>query len=156
MDVSDEDRALHVAEKVVSAHQKYKTGHDAVTGIMAQFDVCSTASDLGSAVVASVEPEAVMTATCVVLSAASNVASLKLPDLTMYKVLASLQRIEEGLDQMLTTPLNKAIDYYKTVINAVLTENFKTAFETLPLLKDNATTAFHYANKKNIGIESFR
>ena len=57
---------------------------------------------------------------------------------------------------MLTTPLNKAIDYYKTVINAVLTENFKTAFETLHLLKDNATTAFHYANKKTIGIESFR
>ena len=107
-------------------------------------------------VITNVEPEAVMTATCVVLSAASNVASMKFPDLTMQKVLASLQRIEEGLDQMLTTPLNKAIDYYKTVINAVLTENFKTAFETLHLLKDNATTAFHYANKKTIGIESFR
>ena len=74
----------------------------------------------------------------------------------MYKVLASLQRIEGRLDQMLTTPLDKAIDYYKTVINAVLSENFKLAFEKLPLLMDNAPTAFHYANKKDIGIESYR
>ena len=123
---------------------------------MSKFDVSSRAAELGSEVVASVDPEDVMASTCVVLSTASNtMIPFKLPKLTL-EFLASLKRIEEGLDQMLTTPLNKAIDYYKTVINAVLTENFKTAFETLPLLKDNATTAFHYANKKNIGIESFR
>ena len=121
---------------------------------MSKFEVSSVAK-LG-AVVAEIEPEAVMTATCVVLSAASNVASLKVPDLTMHKVLASLERIEGKLDQMMTTPLNKAIDYYKSVINAVLSENFELAFEKLPLLMDNATTAFHYANKKNIGIESYR
>ena len=97
-----------------------------------------------------------MTATCVVLSAASNVASLKFPDLTMHKVLASLKRIEGRLDQILTAPLNKAIDYYKTVINAVISENFKLAFDKLPILMENATTAFHYANKKDIGIESYR
>ena len=76
--------------------------------------------------------------------------------MTMNKVLSSLQRIEEGLDQMLTEPLNTAFDYYKTVINAVLSENFKYAFERLPLLEENATKAFHYANKKDIGIESYR
>ena len=152
-DVSDKDRALQIA---VSAQKKYKTGHDTVTEeIMAKFDIGSTVARLGSTV-AEIEPEAVMTATCVVLSAASNVASMKFPDLTMQRVLASLQRIEEGLDQLLTTPLNKAIDYYKTVLNAVLSDNFKLAFEKLPLLMDNATTAFHYANKKNIGIESYR
>jgi len=97
-----------------------------------------------------------MTATCVVLSAASNVASLKFPDMTMHKVLASLKRIEGKLDQMLAAPLNKALDYYKSVINAVLSGDFKLAFEKLPLLIDNATTAFHYANKKDIGIESYR
>ena len=155
MDFSDKDRALQFADKVVSAHKKYKTGHDAVTGIMSKYDVGSNVAELGSTV-ARVEPEDVMTATCVVLSAASNVASMKFPDLTMYKVLASLQRIEGRLDQMLTAPLNKAIDYYKTVINAVLSENFKLAFDKLPLLMDNATTAFHYANKKDIGIESYR
>ena len=122
---------------------------------MSKFEVGSSGAKLG-AIVAEIEPEAVMTATCVVLSAASNLASLKVPDLTMHKVLASLERIEGKLDQMMTTPLNKAIDYYKSVINAVLSENFELAFEKLPLLMDNATTAFHYANKKDIGIESYR
>ena len=154
-DISDYDRALQCADELESTHEKFKTGHGVVTGIMAKFDVSSTVAKLGSSV-AEIEPEAVMTATCVVLSAASNVASMKFPDLTMHKVLASLQRIEGRLDQMLTTPLNKAIDYYKTVINAVLSENFKLAFDKLPLLMDNATTAFHYANKKDIGIESYR
>ena len=115
---------------------------------MSNFDVDST--------VARIEPEDVMTATCVVLSAASNVASMKLPDFTMQKVLASLHRIEEGLDQVLTEPLNTAFDYYKTVINAVLSDNYKLAFDRLPLLEERATKAFHYANKKNIGIESYR
>ena len=92
----------------------YSTGHDAITGMMSKFDVGSKVSKLGSTV-AEIEPEAVMTATCVVLSAASNVASMKLPDLTIHKVLASLQRIEESLDQILTEPLNTAIDYFKTV-----------------------------------------
>ena len=154
VDVSDEERGLQLREKLQSAHENYKAGHDAVTGIMSKYEVGNVA-ELGSTV-ARVEPEDVMTATCVVLSAASNVASMKFPDLTMYKVLASLQRIEGRLDQMLTAPLNKAIDYYKTVINAVLSENFKLAFDKLPLLMDNATTAFHYANKKDIGIESYR
>ena len=104
-----------------------------------------------------VEPVAVMTATCVVLSAASNVASIKFPDLTTHKVLASIQRIEGGLvDQMLTEPLNSALDYYKTVINEVLSNNFKLAFDTLPLLEERATKAFYYANNKKIGIESYR
>jgi len=132
-DVSDEDRAQQITESY---------------GIMSNFDVGSTGSQI--------EPEAVMTATCVVLSGASNVASLRFPDLTMHKMLASLQRIEGKLDQMLAAPLNKAFDYYKSVINAVVSEDFKLAFEKLPLLMDNATTAFHYANKKNIGIESYR
>ena len=123
--------------------------YNAGYGLLSNFDVGSTVSQL--------EPEAVMEATCVVLSAASNVASLKFPDMTMYKVLASLQRIEGKLDQILAAPLNKALDYYKSVINAVLSVDFKLAFEKLPLLMDNATTAFHYAaNKKDIGVECYR
>ena len=154
-DISDEDRALKFADEVDSAHEIYKTGHDAMMGIMSKFDISSSFSMLGINI-SEIDPKAVMTATCVVLSAASHVASLQLPDLTMQKVLASLQRIEGRLDQMLTTPLNKAFDYYKTAINAVLTGNFKLAFDKLPPLIENATTAFHYANKKDIGIESFR
>ena len=106
--------------------------------------------------VAQIDPEAVMTATCVVLSAASNVASMKCPDLTMHKVLATLNRIEGKMDQMLAAPLNMAIDFFDTTLNAVITGNFKLAFEKLTPLIENATKAFHYANKKDIGIESFR
>lgn len=153
-DVSEEDMALQAADKAESIHGKYTTAHGAMTTIMSKFEFGSAVAKLET--VAEIDPEAVMTATCVVLSAASDVASMKVPDLTMQQVLAALKRIEGKLDQMLTTPLNKALDYYKNVINAVLTENFKLAFEKLPLLMDNATTAFHYANKKDIGIESFR
>ena len=116
--VSDEDRGLQIANDVVSAHENYKTGHDSEAGIMSKFDVGSTVGKLGSTATAvKIEPKDMMTATCNALSAASSVTSMKFPDLTMHKVLASLRRIEEGLDQV----LNKAIDFYKTVciINAV-------------------------------------
>ena len=78
-----------------------------MTEMMSKFDVESTAGNLET--VDQLDPEAVMTATCVVLSAASNVASLKFPDMTMHKVLAALQRIEGKLDKILKTPLNMAI-----------------------------------------------
>ena len=122
---------------------------------MSKFEVGSSGAKLG-AIVAEIEPEAVMTATCVVLSAASNLASLKFPDLTMHKVLASLQSIEDKLDQVLTTPLKMAIDGYDTMINAVLTGDFKRAYDQLHSLIRDSRQAFHYADKKNIGIESFR
>ena len=122
---------------------------------MSKFEVGSPVAKLG-AIVAEIEPEAVMTATCVVLSAASNLASLKFPDLTMHKVLASLQSIEDKLDQVLKTPLKMAIDGYDTMINAVLTGDFKRAYDQLHSLIRDSRQAFHYADKKNIGIESFR
>ena len=49
----------------------YSTGHDAITGMMSKFDVGSKVSKLGSTV-AEIEPEAVMTATCVVLKCGLN------------------------------------------------------------------------------------
>ena len=155
VDVSDKDRALQFADKVVSAHKNYKTGYDAVTGIMSKYDVGSNVAELGSTV-ARIEPEAVMTATCVVLSAASNLAAMKFPDLTMHKVLASLQNIEGKLDQILAAPLKLAIDGYDTVVNKVITKDFKRAYEQLQHLIRDARQAFHYADKKNIGIQSFR
>ena len=118
---------------------------------MSKFDVGPSVAKLSS-----IEPEAVMTATCVVLSAASNLASMKVPDMTMHKVLASLERIEDKLDQVLTTPLKMAIEGYDSVINAVLTGDFKRASGQLHSLIRDSRQAFHYADKKNIGIESFR
>ena len=155
VDLSDEDRALQVAEELESTHEKYKTGHEVITGIMSKFDVGSTVAALGTTV-AEIEPEAVMTATCVVLSAASNLASMKFPDLTMHKVLASLQNIEGKLDQILAAPLKMAIDGYDTVVNAVITKDFERAYGQLQHRIRDARQAFHYADKKNIGIESFR
>ena len=123
---------------------------------MSKFDVGSTVAKLSSTVVNQIEPEDVMTATCVVLSAASNVASLKLPDVTVQKVLESLKRIEGKLDKQLKAPLNLAIDGYKTVMNAVRTGNFKLAYDKLHDLMRDARLAFHYANDEDIKIESFR
>ena len=70
-DVSDYDKALQIADTFVSAHEMYSTGYDVITGIMSKFDVCSKVSELGSTV-AEIEPEAVMTATCVVLKCGLN------------------------------------------------------------------------------------
>ena len=146
---------MQCADKVVSTHEKFKMGHEVMRGIMSKYNVGSSVAELGTNVVR-VEPTVVMTATCVALSAASNVVSLKLPDLTVQRVMDALHRIEGKLDKQLKAPLNKAIDYYKTVMNAVKTGKFKLAFEKLPLLIDNANTAFHYANEKDIKIESYR
>lgn len=124
--------------------------------IMSKFDVGPTVAKLSSTVVAKIEPEDVMTATCVVLSAASNVVTLKVPDVTVQKVLESLKRIEGKLDKQLKTPLNLAIDGYKTVMSAVRTGNFELANDQLHDLIRDARTAFHYANDEEIKIESYR
>ena len=155
-DVSDGDRAVQIADELESTHEKFKTGHEVMSGIMSKFNVSSSVAELGTTTVAKIDPEAVMTTTCVVLSAASNLASMKFPDLTMHKVLASLQNIEGKLDQILATPLKMAIDGYDSVINAVLSKNFKVAFDQLQHLIRDARKAFHYADKKKIGIENFR
>jgi len=155
-DVSDEDRALQFADQLHSTHEKYKTGNKVFGEIMSKFDVGSTVAKLSSTVVAKIEPEDVMTATCVALSAASNVVTLKLPDVTVQRVLESLKRIEGKLDKQLKAPLNLAIDGYKTVMSAVRTANFKLANDQLHDLIRDARTAFHYANDEDIKIESYR
>ena len=155
-DVSDEDRALKFANQLQSTLYMYKTGRDVMGEIMSKFDVGSTVAKLGSTVVAKIEPKAVITATCVVLSAASNVVTLKLPDVTVQRVLESSKRIEGKLDKQLKAPLNLAIDGYKTVMSAVRTANFELANDQLHDLIRDARTAFHYANDEEIKIESYR
>ena len=59
---------------------------------MSKFDISSAASSLS-------DPESVLFSTCVVLSAASNVASLKFPDMTIHKVLASFENTRPGVQQ---------------------------------------------------------
>ena len=148
-------------EKVVNFMDDYNTGADAASDtldftkkMLSKFDISSSVAVLDK--VASLDPETVLSATCVVLSAASNVASMKFPDMTMHKVLASLERIEGNLKTMLEAPLKKAIDTFEFILKAVRTANFESAFDKLEKLIDNAETAFHYADKNKLSIKSYR
>ena len=122
--------------------------------MMSKFDTGSSVAVLDSVI--SLDPETVLSATCVVLSAASNVASMKFPDMTMHKVLASLERIEGNLKKILETPLKKAIDTFEFILKAVRSGNFESAYDKLERLIDNAETAFHYANSDQLSIQSYR
>ena len=139
----------------------YNTGADAASAtldftreMLSKFDTSSAVALLDK--VALIEPETVLSATCVVLSAASNVASMKFPDMTMYKVLASLERIEGNLKTILEAPLKKAIDTFNFILKAVKSGNFESAYEKLEKLIDNAETAFHYADKNELSIKSYQ
>ena len=124
--------------------------------LLSSFDIRAPNSLTGS--VASLDPEVVLSTTCVVLTAASNVSSMKFPDWTMYKVLASLKRIEGNLKTILETPLKKAIDTFDFILDAVVFGKFESAYEKLEKLIDNAETAFHYAdgNEGKLSIVSYR
>ena len=106
--------------------------------------------------VASVDPETVITTVSFILSTASDVAVLRLPDITMIRILASLKRIEGGLAQILEAPLRKAIDTFEFILKAASTGNFESAYDKLEKLIDNAETAFHYTDKNELSIESYR
>ena len=99
-----------------------------------------------------------MITTCVVLSAASDVASLKIPNLTMARILQSLAKIEGQLDIILKTPLNNAIDYFHRAVNFILTGNNKDALKIIGDLYKEATTAFSYERQdgKNMSLKSYK
>ena len=106
--------------------------------------------------VGSVDPETVLTTVSFILSTASKVAVLRLPDITMIRILASLKRIEGCLAQILEAPLRKAIDTFEFILKAAGTGNFESAYDKLEKLIDNAETAVHYTNKNDFSIESYR
>ena len=94
---------------------------------------------------------------CVVLSTASSVASLKIPDVTTQQILMTVKKIERGVDKILKTPLKTALEHFGSILDAVETENFEIAFETIPVLKEDAMKAFHFMDdEKKISIENFK
>ena len=94
---------------------------------------------------------------CVVLSTASSVASLKIPDITTQKILMAVKKIEKGVDKILKTPLKTALEHFGSILDAVETGNFEIAFETIPVLKEDAMKAFHYMDdEKKISVENFK
>ena len=155
VDVTDEERRQQWEDQLQSAQDYYETGQEVVNTIMSKFDVGSVVAKLDTTV-AKIDTEAVMTASCVALSAASNIVTLKPPDLTAHQVLEALKRIEGKIDKQLKTPLKMAVNGYKTVMNAVRTANFKEAYTQLHDLIRDARQAFHYANDEEIEIESYR
>ena len=122
--------------------------------MLSKFDIGSTVGDLDN--VAPLDSETVLSTACVVLSAASNVASLKLPDMTMFKLLASVERIERSLNAVLKTPLEKAINTFEFILKAVRNGKFESAYDKLERLIDNAETAFLYASKNVLPIKSYQ
>ena len=140
-----------------------KTGYEIMTEIMSKFNVVSKVDEPetnDNVVIPVPSPVMIMTATCVVLSAASNVTPTKGPELTMKRMASALERIEGKKEKKdsLTAPLNMAIEYYKTVMHAVMEGNFNGAFDQLDHLIEKAKQASQYANnsKKDISLETFR
>jgi len=94
---------------------------------------------------------------CVVISTASSVASLKIPDVTTQQILMTVKKIEKGVDKILKTPLKTALEHFGSILDAVETGNFEIAFEKIPVLEEDAMKAFHYMDdEKKISVENFR
>ena len=89
------------------------------------------------------DPDTAVSA-CVVLSTASSLASLKIPDITTQQILMTVKKIEKGVDKILKTPLKTALENFDLILDAVETGNFEIAFEKIPILEEDAMKAFHY------------
>ena len=143
-------------DRALTAASRWNTGVNVVDAAASIIN----RMDLGSTVSTALDPDAVLkTTTCVVLSAASDVASLKIPNLTMTKILQSLAKIEGKLDTILKTPLNNAIDFFHRAINYILTGNNEDALKIIADLYKEATTAFNYGiglDGKNISLKSYK
>ena len=104
----------------------------------------------------SLDPDIAASA-CVVLSTASSVASLKLPDVTQHKILMTVKDIEKGVNTILKTPLKKALENFDFILDAVESCNFEIAFEKISAFEDDAMTAFHYMDRENhISLTNFK
>ena len=87
--------------------------------------------------------------TCVALSTASSVASLKLPDVTKHKILMTVKDIEKGVNTILKTPLKTALENFDFILDAVESTNFEIAFEKNSVFEEDAMKAFHYMDRGN-------
>ena len=104
----------------------------------------------------SLDPDTAASA-CVVLSTASSVASLKIPDVTKHKILMTVKNIEKGVNTILKTPLKKALENFDFILDAVESCNFEIAFEKISVFEDDAMTAFHYMDRENhISLKNYK
>ena len=152
-DLTEEEKCINFMDEHNKRVDNISDTIDVTREMLSSFDISSSVSD---AVGASLDAETIISAACVVLSAASNVASVKFPDMTMHKVLASLERIEGNLKTILEAPLKKAINTFEFILKAVKNGSFESAFDKLERLIDNAETAFLYAEKNELSVKSYR
>ena len=125
-DLTEEEKCVNFMDDHNARADAASDTIDFTREMLSKFDTNVSVAVLDT--VASLDPETVLSTACVVLSAASNVASMKFPDMTMHKVLASLERIEGNLKTILETPLKKAIDTFEFILKAVRSGNFKSAY----------------------------
>ena len=97
------------------------------------------------------------TSACVVLSTASSVASMKIPDVTTHQILMTVKKIEKSVNKILRTPLNTSLDTFFFILDAVETGNFESAYQRLPNLEEDSKKAFYYANGDHgkISLDSY-
>ena len=153
-DLTEEEKCVNFMDDHNTRADAASSALDFTREMLSKFEICSPVSVLDT--VASLDPQSVLSTACVILSAASNVASLKFPDMTMHKVLASLERIEGNLNAILEAPLKKAIDTFEFILKAVRSGSFESAYKKLEKLIDNAETAFHYADRNKLSIKCYR
>ena len=99
-----------------------------------------------------------MASACVVVSTASSVASLKIPDITTQQILMKVKKIEKGVDKLLKTPLETALDTFYLILDAVETGNFESAYQRLPNLEEDSKKAYHYmkSHSGKMSLESYK
>ena len=139
-------------DQVIDAVDSWNTGQSRIEMASDLLSHINISSDT----VALLDPETVLTTTCIFLSAATNVVSFKFPDVTMYKIQESLKRIEDNIDKILAAPLKIATDFFGTIGNDILTGNYEDAFDCIQRLDSEATKAFYYADGPDISIKSFK
>ena len=153
-DLTEEEKCVSFMDDHNARADDVSCTLDFTREMLSTFEIGRSVSALDTVV--SLDPVAVLSTACVILSAASNVASLKFPDMTMHKVLSSLERIEGSLNIILEAPLKKAIDTFDFILKAVRSGSFESAYKKMEKLIDNAETAFHYADKNKLSVKCYR
>ena len=95
--------------------------------------------------------------TCSVLATAEQAFDIPF-DKTAYtlrKILKTVEAIDKKVDVMMKTPIEKATNYCKSVINNLLNQSYSIAYEKLGKVYDEAMTAFSYADKKK-NVKSYQ
>jgi len=74
---------------------------------------------------------------------------------TLNKILNTVEDIQKNIKILLEAPLAESVLHFKSSINMIKAGEFKKANENLRLVREKATTATVYSNRKDISVEEF-